>query len=178
LQIVAVFDIFTSMSEKNNLCPCGSGKNYSDCCEPIIKGTTKAPTAESLMRARYTSYVKHEIDFIINSCEEGDGIAEIDKKATEDWSNQATWEGLKILNTEKGSETDDEGVVEFTANYTLHQMKDVHHEIAGFKKINGDWKYITGNLLTTTVKRDGRKIGRNEPCPCGSGKKYKQCCGK
>ena len=26
--------------------------------------------------------------------------------------------------------------------------------------------------------RDGRKIGRNEPCPCGSGKKYKQCCGR
>jgi preprotein translocase subunit SecA len=26
--------------------------------------------------------------------------------------------------------------------------------------------------------RDGRKVGRNEPCPCGSGKKYKQCHGK
>jgi preprotein translocase subunit SecA len=26
--------------------------------------------------------------------------------------------------------------------------------------------------------RSGRKVGRNEPCPCGSGKKYKQCCGK
>ncbi len=166
------------MSDNTNLCPCGSGKKYSECCEPIIKGTKKALTAESLMRARYTSYVKHEIDFIISSCEEGDGIAEIDKKATEDWSNQSTWEGLQILNTEKGGENDDEGVVEFTASYTLHQMKDVHHEIAGFKKFNGDWKYVTGNLLTTTVKREGRKIGRNEPCPCGSGKKYKQCCGK
>ena len=29
-----------------------------------------------------------------------------------------------------------------------------------------------------TVVREGRKVGRNEPCPCGSGKKYKQCCGK
>ena len=29
-----------------------------------------------------------------------------------------------------------------------------------------------------TVRRKGRKIGRNEPCPCGSGKKYKHCCGK
>jgi preprotein translocase subunit SecA len=26
--------------------------------------------------------------------------------------------------------------------------------------------------------REGRKVGRNEPCPCGSGKKYKQCHGK
>jgi len=29
-----------------------------------------------------------------------------------------------------------------------------------------------------TVKREGRKIGRNDPCPCGSGKKYKHCCGR
>jgi preprotein translocase subunit SecA len=27
-------------------------------------------------------------------------------------------------------------------------------------------------------KREGRKVGRNEPCPCGSGKKFKKCCGK
>ena len=47
-------------------CPCGSGKNYSDCCEKIIKGTP-AETPEALMRARYSAYVKGEIDFIINS---------------------------------------------------------------------------------------------------------------
>jgi len=29
-----------------------------------------------------------------------------------------------------------------------------------------------------TIKREGKKIGRNEPCPCGSGKKYKHCCGR
>ena len=84
------------MSEKIDLCPCGSGKKYGECCEPIIKNTSKALTAESLMRARYTAYVVHEIDFIINSCEEGEGIADIDKKATEDWSRNSTWNGLKI----------------------------------------------------------------------------------
>ena len=92
------------MSEKIDLCPCGSGKKYGECCEPIIKNTSKALTAESLMRARYTAYVVHEIDFIINSCEEGEGIADIDKKATEDWSRNSTWNGLKILRTEKGQE--------------------------------------------------------------------------
>ena len=134
------------MSEKIDLCPCGSGKKYGECCEPIIKNTSKALTAESLMRARYTAYVVHEIDFIINSCEEGEGIADIDKKATEDWSRNSTWNGLKILRTEKGQEGDDEGVVEFTADYTLKQMHDVHHEVAAFKKINGEWKYVAGNL--------------------------------
>jgi preprotein translocase subunit SecA len=29
-----------------------------------------------------------------------------------------------------------------------------------------------------TVRREGKKIGRNDPCPCGSGKKYKKCCGR
>lgn len=36
--------------------------------------------------------------------------------------------------------------------------------------------YKEQKLSTTVVK--GKKIGRNEPCPCGSGKKYKQCCGR
>ena len=163
------------MSEKITNCPCGSGKKYSECCEPIIKGTEKAPTAEALMRARYSAYVAHEIDFIINSCEEGEGIADIDKEATEEWSRQSKWQGLKILRTE---EKGDEGVVEFIADYTLNQMIEHHHEIAGFKKFNGEWKNVAGNIITETVKRDGEKIGRNDPCPCGSGKKYKKCCGR
>jgi SEC-C motif domain protein len=168
------------MSEtKSDLCPCGSGKKYSECCEPVIKGTKKAATAEALMRARYTAYVVHEIDFIINSCQEGEGIADIDRKATEDWSRDSTWHGLRILSTQKGTESDDEGLVEFEADYTLHGMRDVHHETAAFKKVEGKgWMYTTGALKTTTVKRDGKKIGRNDPCPCGSGKKYKYCCGK
>ena len=122
------------MSETKDLCPCGSGKKYSECCEPIIKGATKAPSAEACMRARYSSYVKHEIDYILNSCEEGEGIAEVDRQATEDWSKQSQWNGLKILRTEKG-EKEDEAIVEFEADYTLHNMHDIHHEISLFKKI-------------------------------------------
>ena len=166
------------MSTTNELCPCGSGKKYGECCEPIIKGKTKAPTAEACMRARYTSYVVGEIDYIINSCEEGEGIGEIDRKATEDWSKQSQWNGLKILRTEKGGADDTEGVVEFEAIYTQKGIRDVHHEVAGFRKIDGKWLYSEGLLRPTTVVREGRKIGRNEPCPCGSGKKYKNCCGK
>ncbi len=163
------------MSEKIEKCPCGSGKKYCECCEPIIKGTEKASTPEALMRARYSAYVTHEIDFIVDSCKEGEGIADIDKQATEDWSRESTWQGLHILKTET---KDDEGVVEFIADYTMNHLVEHHHEIAGFKKIDGEWKYVAGNIITETVKRDGAKIGRNDPCPCGSGKKYKKCCGK
>ena len=165
------------MSE-NKLCPCGSGKSYGECCEPIIKGSKKAPTAESLMRARYTAYEKHEIDFIINTCEQGDKIAEIDRKATEDWSKNSTWHGLKVLRAEKGGESDEEGIVEFEATYSQHHTRDVHHETAYFKKVDGNWMYSYGAMTPTTVVRETPKVGRNEPCPCGSGKKYKNCCGK
>lgn len=166
------------MSENKDLCPCGSGKSYSECCEIYIKGKADAPTAEALMRARYTSYVKQEIDYIINTYEKGEDLAEIDRQATEDWSKKSTWHGLKILSTEKGLEADDEGIVEFEATYTQKGIREVHHERSAFKKVNGKWLYNDGIIKPMTVIREGEKIGRNDLCPCGSGKKYKKCCGK
>ena len=73
---------------------------------------------------------------------------------------------------------EDEAIVEFEATYTQKGIRDIHHEIAGFRKIDGEWLYSEGLLRPTTVVREGKKVGRNEPCPCGSGKKYKQCCGR
>ena len=35
-----------------------------------------------------------------------------------------------------------------------------------------------GTVAPATIKRQGKKVGRNDPCPCGSGKKYKNCCGR
>ena len=64
------------------------------------------------------------------------------------------------------------------ATYTDKKgFRDIHHEIGLFKKINGEWMYSVGNVKPMTVVREGAKIGRNDPCPCGSGKKYKKCCG-
>ena len=94
------------MSDTKDLCPCGSGKNYCDCCEPIIKGSAKAPTAEALMRSRYSAYVKHEIDHIAKSCVQDPDRNEIDLEETRRWSEESTWHGLKILRTEKGKESD------------------------------------------------------------------------
>jgi SEC-C motif-containing protein len=155
---------------------------YGACCEPVIRKTTPAKTAEALMRARYSAYAAHEIDFIIESCEKYTGDPkkgnDIDYNATKAWSEESTWHGLTILACEKGGEDDTEGTVEFEAAYTRKGLRDVHHETAVFKKTGGAWLYSSGKIKTMTVKREGKKIGRNEPCPCGSGKKYKQCCGR
>jgi SEC-C motif-containing protein len=157
-------------------CPCGSGREYSACCETYIKGRAKAPTAEALMRSRYSAYVEHEIDYIINTCvnRDEDGI---DHKSTRDWSEKSKWLGLKIVSTEKGGISDKKGTVEFEATYERDGLKDIHHETAKFKKENDEWLYEEGTITPRTIVRSSPKIGRNDPCPCGSGKKFKYCCG-
>ncbi len=165
------------MSEKN-LCPCGSKKEYTSCCQPIISGAVFAKTAEALMRARYTAYAKHEIDFIISSCITKDKESEIDKEETRKWSENSDWLGLSIIRTERGLENDTTGIVEFTATYSQKGLKEVHKEKANFEKKDDRWYYSHGSITPTTVVREGAKIGRNDPCPCNSGKKYKQCCGR
>ena len=158
-------------------CPCGSGIPYGSCCEIYITGEKNAPTAEALMRSRYTAYVEHAIDYIVETCSQ-DERDRIDVSQTKNWSEKSNWLGLKIVSTEKGGPADTEGTVEFEALYEVDKLREVHHERAKFKKQDGRWLYMEGDVRPNTVVRVGPKVGRNEPCPCGSGRKYKQCCGK
>lgn len=158
-------------------CPCGSGLPYGECCQPYINHVKDCATAEILMRSRYTAYVEHEINYIADTCFE-EGTEKIDLKETRKWSEQSQWLGLSIISVTGGGIEDTEGVVEFKAYYERDRIKDVHHERAHFVKNKGKWLYKDGKLLQETVVRDSPKIGRNDPCPCGSGKKYKHCCGR
>jgi SEC-C motif-containing protein len=130
------------------------------------------------MRSRYSAYVEHAIDYIIGTCVRLERKQAVDVKQTRDWSEQSTWLGLKILSIEKGGTGDTKGMVEFEASYERNGLKDVHREKAHFKKEDGQWLYEDGEVAPVTVVRSKAKVGRNDPCPCGSGKKYKHCCGK
>ena len=158
-------------------CPCGSGLAYSACCEPYITGAKNAPSAEALMRSRYSAYVEHAIDYLIETCTK-DEKDKIDFQQTKNWSEKSNWLGLKILSAEKGGAEDKEGTVEFEARYEMDGLSENHHEKAKFVKEEGRWLYSEGNVIPKTVVRAGPKVGRNDPCPCGSGKKYKHCCGR
>ncbi|MDR1867310.1 MAG: YchJ family protein [Treponema sp.] len=157
------------------LCHCGSGSLYQECCEPFIIGTALPPTAEALMRSRYSAYVEHAINYIVSTCTKTQ--ERIDEKQTRAWSEQSEWLKLEILSVAEGREQDSTGTVEFKAYYKHDGIPDVHHEKAFFKKQGGKWVYDTGKMIIETVVRSSPKVGRNEPCPCGSGKKYKYCCG-
>jgi SEC-C motif-containing protein len=82
--------------EKTEVCPCGSGLTYGECCAPIHDGTVKAKTAEALMRARYCAYAVKKIPFLKTSA--GPEVQkEFDEKACKEWADASTWQGLVIL---------------------------------------------------------------------------------
>ncbi len=157
-------------------CPCGSDSTYEECCGPIISGEKDAMTAEALMRSRYTAYVKTEVDFILNTTHP-DQKEQLDKKSIHDWSKNSEWLNLELVETDRGGAEDNEGQVEFIAHYRKKGIKNEHHELAQFEKKDGKWYFTDGQApKTRQVVRSGPKVGRNDPCPCGSGKKYKKCC--
>jgi len=161
-----------------NNCPCGSGALLAECCEPYINGTAQAPTAEALMRARYTAHTQGNMEFLVTShVEETRG--EIDIELTRRWAERCEWLGLEITATEQGAAGDTTGVVEFVAHYRDRDERRQHRERALFDFIDDVWLYRDAETPEIeTTRRQQPKIGRNEPCPCGSGKKYKKCCGK
>jgi SEC-C motif domain protein len=159
-------------------CPCGTGKTYAACCEPVIKGMRPAASAEELMRSRYAAYVKVETDYIFETTHpkhrEGYDVA-----GTKEWAESAEWEGLEIVSTKAGVGADTTGEVEFIARYSEKGEPKVHHEVALFKKENAVWFFTDGKSVTRKpTVRNAPKIGRNDACTCGSGLKYKKCCGK
>lgn len=158
------------------ICPCGSGSPYSECCEQIISGRRKAETAEQLMRARYSAYVNAEMDFIFESTHP-EHRQDYDHAGTKEWAETAEWQGLEIIGASKGGADDSVGEVEFVARFNEKGDKREHHEAGQFKRKDGRWYFTEGHMvrpkpLTVT------KVGRNDPCTCGSGLKHKKCCGK
>lgn len=157
-------------------CHCGSGLSYDACCEPIINGTTQADTPEKLMRARYSAHVAVKTDFLFASTHP-DHRQGYDHQGTGDWAAKSEWHGLEIIAAGNVGAEDKTGQVEFIASYNDHEGAHRHHELAQFEKLDGTWYFCDGTLVKPRPL-SVTKIGRNDPCSCGSGQKYKKCCGK
>ena len=159
-----------------DICPCGSNVAYEECCGPIIKGERQAETAEKLMRSRYSAYVKKEVAYLGASLHP-EHRSDFDEKSTREWAESAEWHGLTVLSTEAGGPEDIEGKVEFIAAFTDKGTRREHHELATFRKEAGSWYFLSGEApQVKQVVRTAPKTGRNDLCPCGSGRKYKKCC--
>ncbi|KGK08685.1 hypothetical protein BOO29_00155 [Vibrio navarrensis] len=165
-----------------SLCPCGSQLTYQHCCEKAHRNHSNATTPEQLMRSRYTAHVLGLVDYVVNtyhpSChaeEQREGIAE---------SIENDWCKLEVVKAEAGS-NENEGFVEFKAYFKEDDKQYCLSERSRFVKEEGLWYYIDGTFPDEEAEPDPRlsqsisslKVGRNDPCICGSGKKFKKCCG-
>ncbi|MEI8242217.1 MAG: YchJ family protein [bacterium] len=158
-------------------CPCCSGRAYEQCCEPLLLGQARATTAEALMRSRYTAYTLAEIDYVFKTS--GPRVRkEFDAESSRKWAQSAEWKGFEIQRSEGGSAQDDEAVIEFVARYQVEKADFQHHEIARFGRVDGEWRFMDGKIVNPPPeRREAPKLGRNDPCACGSGRKFKKCCG-
>ncbi|HBR6858146.1 TPA: YchJ family protein [Klebsiella aerogenes] len=151
----------------SQLCPCGSALEYSSCCQRYLTGGQLAPSPSQLMRSRYSAFVMKDVDYLIKTwhphCEAPRFRADIEKGFA-----NTQWLGLTVFATDNGRSSD-EGFVSFIARFTEDNRPGAIIERSRFLKENGQWYYIDGTRPL---------IGRNDPCPCGSGKKFKKCCGQ
>ncbi len=132
------------------------------------------------MRSRYTAFVLSDVDWIMDS-HHSETVDEIDRDEVEKWASGSEWMGLRIKSTTDGGADDSEGTVSFRARYKVQGQQVDHVEKARFERENGEWRFhsvVEENDQPELVPVGPKsEVGRNDPCPCGSGKKYKKCHG-
>jgi len=141
-------------------CPCGSGHVLEDCCGVYLT-TFSAPDPEALMRSRYTAYVLARYDYLVGTWHASTRPDEGSLGGT-----GLDWIGLEVI---RSSASDSAGMVEFNASYVDRGRGRRLHEVSRFVHEDGRWFYADGDSRVSDV-------GRNDACPCGSGKKFKRCC--
>lgn len=164
-------------------CPCGSNFTYTDCCAPLIRGVGCADSAEDLMRSRYTAHTKKDWGYLARTTHAGEKPGDFSAQG-----GDIQWKRLEIVGSSKGGRGDSEGEVSFIAYYTEDGAEKTLQETSKFLKEDGRWYYCGKRSRAQTRQaeqapskpfvRDQKKVGRNDPCHCGSGRKFKKCCGK
>ena len=131
----------SSKNSQQNFCFCQSGKPYNSCCEPAHNGCT-APTAEALMRSRYTAYVLGLEDYLLKTWALATRPAALN--LSDDTATK--WLGLQVTSVENTGETSDKNsaIVEFVARYKINGKAEKLHEISQFVRVEGCWYYLAG----------------------------------
>lgn len=153
-------------------CPCHSGREFDECCGPIIAGEIIAPSPEALMRSRFTAFCRDEMDHLRDSMVE-EHRAEFHAEDVRRWNKETTWLDLEILESSTDGDT---GMVRFRVGFRHKGGTQNVTERGRFVRRDERWFYLDGEHETETVRNENPKVGRNDPCPCGSGKKFKKCC--
>jgi len=156
--------------ENEGLCACGSKIKALDCCLVFINGEKAANTAEILMRSRYTAYALANEEYILKTWHISQRPLSIGLDVS------VEWRGLKIL--QASAVKNNEAFVEFIALFSDGGKLAQMHERSRFVREKGIWFYVDGVQVESNTQHSLKSPGRNDPCYCGSGKKFKKCCAK
>lgn len=165
-----------------SICPCGSALPYQSCCQPLHLGTATANSAQQLMMSRYAAFVTQDIDYLI--CTHSPATrSEVNKEEILQWARNSKWLALEIIDAAAAKNK-----IEFIAWYKIDDKLHCHHELSLFtmeqiddalnkychhrQELTQAWYYHSA--IPTTHRVTSPK--RNDPCICGSGKKFKRCC--
>ncbi|PAZ12850.1 hypothetical protein CLM62_28255 [Streptomyces sp. SA15] len=129
-------------------CPCGLPQAYDRCCGRYLPqsrtgstggtpiGAAAAPTAEALMRSRYSAFVKGDAPYLLRTWHPRTRPARLDLDPG------VRWTGLEILGTRDGSAFHTTGTVEFRASYRGGALR----ERSRFERVDGAWTYVDGDF--------------------------------
>lgn len=135
-------DTFPDRPDSADRCPCGSGEQFGLCCGPRLDGSNPAPTAEALMRSRYTAVVLGDRDHLLRTWHPHTRPRRLSLDPGQRWVS------LQIVGTAAGGLFDDTGVVEFRATYRLAGHRGVLAERSRFSRVEGAWSYVDGDIDT------------------------------
>ncbi|MGY1731113.1 YchJ family protein [Geodermatophilus sp. SYSU D01045] len=121
------------------LCPCGSGLPYAECCGRLHDGTAAAATAEQLMRSRYSAFAVGDAAYLRETWDP----ATRPRSSTLDPA--VRWTGLEVLATTGGGLFDAEGTVTFRAHSRAGGHEHVQAERSRFRRAGGRWVYVDGD---------------------------------
>lgn len=126
---------------KRESCHCGLPGSYQDCCGRYVSGDQVAPTAESLMRSRYSAYVECDDTYLRASWHRDTRPSRVRCDPDQRWL------GLSIKAIDAGGDQDNHGTVEFVARFKVHGKGHRLHERSRFEKIDDRWYYLDGEHL-------------------------------
>ena len=151
------------------MCYCGAQEPFENCCAPIIGGELKAHSAEQLMRSRYSAYCVKNSDYIYQTYANNSKVNN-SKREIAIFADFAEFINLRVYDHVG---LDDTATVHFKADYLCDGFYCQLEEVSNFIIEEDEWRYIDGQI----TPHPEVKVGRNDTCPCGSGKKFKKCHG-
>lgn len=125
------------VSMSTRTCPCGLPESYEKCCGRYHSGAATAPTAEALMRSRYSAFVKGDTGYLLRTWHPRNRPRLLDLDPAMKWS------GLEVLGTSDGSAFHTIGTVTFRASFRGGSL----YERSRFERVDGAWVYVDGEFL-------------------------------